>query len=268
MKFLSLLPLLTVPLLFLTGLLLGFVQSLGPDLDFSAYQQVLSGQGFWRSLVYSLQVAFCSTLLAAGLGLWAAHRLRSPQRKLALPLLQLTLPVPHLVVATFTVLWWSQGGLISRALHQMGVLEGPQDFPPLLYSPSGLGIVLSLLWKEIPFVALSVLAASRGLEGQLEETAKVLGAGSREVFWQVWFPQVLPALLSACVLVFSYSLSAYEVPALLGPTSPNTLSVLAYQTFTETDLSSRPQALAMGFLLSLLGFLLVWLQVRCSRRTH
>lgn len=279
-RWLSLLPALLITVgLFGGGLLLSAVQSLGyapalgqRTLSLDAYRTLLSDPVVWSSLGLTLWVAGASTLLAGVLGtglalaLHRAGRGRTTTGARLRFLAGLTLPVPHLVAAILTLLLLSQSGLLSRVTLAAGLTRGPQDFPALLYDPRGLGIILELVWKETPFIALNVLAALSGLDPRLQEVARSLGAGRATRFGQVTLPRIWPALLSSGVLVFAFTLSTYEVPALLGATSPTTLSVLAYRAFTDTDLTARAGAMALSVLLAALGSVLVWVYVRAVSR--
>ncbi|WP_143342049.1 ABC transporter permease [Deinococcus indicus] len=255
--------------LFGGGLILTVVQSVGVDpvlggqkVTFAAYRTLAADPAVRASLLLTLGVATLSTGLSAALGTALALLLRRAGRARLRFLAGLTLPVPHVLAATLVLLTLSQSGLLSRVTAALGLTRGPQDFPALLFDPLGVGVVLELVWKETPFVALLVLAALTRLDGRLHDVARSLGAGRAARFRQVTWPAIRPALLTACVLVFAFALGTVEVPLLLGATSPTTLSVLAYQAFTDTDLGRRPLAMALSTVLAGLGALLLWAYVR------
>ena len=58
---------------------------------------------------------------------------------------------------------------------------------------------------------------------------------------------------------------AYEIPALLGTHFPQALPVLAYNTFTDPDLTRRPEAMAMAMLITAVSALLIWAYMRLLR---
>ena len=243
---------------------LGYSPALGQTaLSTAAYRELFADHTFWESLGLTLWVATLSTLLAAMFGTLFALLLRSAGAGGRLRFLfGLTLPIPHLVASIITLLLISQSGLLSRLTLAAGLTAGPQDFPALLYDRRGLGIVLELVWKETPFIGLNVLAALTQLDPRLQEVARTLGAGRWTRLWRVTLPLIRPALLSSGILVFAFSLSSFEVPALLGATSPTTLPVLAYRAFTDTDLTARASAMAISMVVAALGGGLVWAYVR------
>jgi putative spermidine/putrescine transport system permease protein len=55
------------------------------------------------------------------------------------------------------------------------------------------------------------------------------------------------------VIVFVFAFGAYEIPLILGQNYPATLPVLAYRAFSDVDLASRPEALAMGVVIAVIS---------------
>lgn len=256
-------PALTVVLvLFGGGLVQAVAQSLGyrPFLpgtgaSLDAYRALWSDEAVRASVGITLRVAFGSTAASVLLGLAAALLVRSLGR--ARPafagLLQVTLPLPHVVAALAMILLLSQAGAVSRVAAAFGLVDAPAAFPALVQDGAGWAIIVSYVWKEAPFVAVLVLAAlSRGVAGA-EDAARVLGAGARQRLRFVLLPALAPTLASAAVLVFAFTVGSYEVPYLLGRPYPATLPVIAYQQFRDPDLAARPLAMAIAVLIAVLA---------------
>jgi putative spermidine/putrescine transport system permease protein len=55
------------------------------------------------------------------------------------------------------------------------------------------------------------------------------------------------------------------VPLLLGASHPQALPVLAYKTYTDVDLASRPEAMAMAVVIAVLSALMIWGYLRLTR---
>jgi putative spermidine/putrescine transport system permease protein len=64
--------------------------------------------------------------------------------------------------------------------------------------------------------------------------------------------------LSGTIIVFAFSFGSYEVPYLLGEPYPSTVSVVAYQLYTDRDLANRPTAMALATITSVVIGLLVY----------
>lgn len=257
--------------LFLTGLGLTLLRSLhyAPALgqtrpDLLAYAAILSSPGFLQSLALSLWIATASTLIAAALALAAALLLRQtfPGRALISFLVQLNLTIPHIVGAIGILYLLSQSGSFARLAFAAGLISGPQDFPILTHDPFAIGIILLYVWKELPFITLILLANLQTLGEDHEATARSLGATRWQAFRHVLLPLLMPGLAAASALVFAFAFGAYEVPLVLGAHAPKALPVLAWQAWTDTDLTTRPEAMAMAVIIALIGLATLLLYAR------
>lgn len=260
--------------LFLTGLGLTLLRSLhyAPTLgqtrpDLSAYAAILASPGFLKSLALSLWIATASTLIAAALALAAALLLRQtfPGRALISFLVQLNLTIPHIVGAIGLLYLVSQSGSFARLAHAAGLISGPQDFPALTHDPYAIGIILLYVWKELPFITLILLANLQTLGEDHEAIARSLGATRWQSFRHVLLPMLMPGLAAASALVFAFAFGAYEVPLVLGQHAPKALPVLAWQAWTDTDLATRPEAMAMAVIIAVIGLGLLLLYARLLR---
>ena len=259
--------------LFLAGLGLGLVRSLRympavglAEPDLQAYAAILTSPGFLASLGLSLWIAAVSTLISAAIALGAALLLREtfPGRRTIGLLFQLNLTIPHVVGALGVLYLFSQSGSFARLAHAAGLIAGPGDFPALTQDPYAIGIILTYVWKEVPFIGLILLAKMQTIGPEHEAAARSLGAGPFQAFTHVLLPLLMPALVAASAVVFAFALGAYEIPLLLGAHAPEALPVLAWQGFTDVDLASRPQAYAMSMLIAALGVALLAIYARLA----
>lgn len=258
-------------LLLLGGLFLGalgltlvrslrYMPALGlTEPDLAAYAALLTSPGFLASLGLSLWIATTSTLISAILALLAALLLRQtfPGRGAVSFLFQMTLTVPHVVGAIGILYLVSQSGSFARLAHAAGLIAAPGEFPALAHDPFAIGIILQYVWKEVPFITLVLLAAMQTLGEDHEATARTLGASRWQTFRFVLLPMLMPALVAASALVFAFAFGAYEIPLILGAHAPEALPVLAWRSFTDTDLATRPQAYATAIVIAALGFVML-----------
>ena len=247
-----------VGVLFAGGLVAAVVQSLGylpaigmTDLSLAAYREVLTDDDFLDSLALTLYVAGASTLISTVLAVLAALALRRASGRLSAVVFQLPITIPHLLAAVGIALVISQTGLGARLAAALGLIGEPREFPALLYDRYSVGIILTYVWKEVPFVALVVLASLRGVAVELEDVARTLGAGAWQRFWYVVFPVISPGIVAASLIVFAFTFGAFEVPYLLGKSYPTVLPVTAYNEYRDIDLSARPAAMATNVLIAL-----------------
>ena len=259
------LPALALIALFIVGLISGLVQSFGylpafglRDWTLAYYRAVFTDPALAASVRLSLWISLASTVLSAVLGtaLCAALVYARKKSRAALVSVRVPIQVPHTVVALFTICLFSQSGLLFRLLTQTGLLPSQFSFPNIISGPSGGGILLAYVWKEAPFVAYFTLALMQSVSRRLDEAAATLGASPARAFLAVTLPLSMPAILRASLIIFAFSFGAYELPFLLGATSPKALPVQAYIEYINPDLRQRPYAMALNGVILLLTLLL------------
>lgn len=214
-------------------------------------REILAEAAVRDSLWWSVRVAALSTgistLVAAGLAVAFRGTRRSDRAGRLLSILPL--PVPHLVAAVAALLILGQSGLLARLASMAGWIGGPADMPALTQDRAGVGMIVALVWKEVPFLTLvaGAVLATRG--DALERTARALGAGPWTTLRRVTWPVLARGMLPAIVAVFTFVVGSYEVAALLAPSDPLALPLLTWERYTDADLARRPDA----FVLTLLG---------------
>ena len=266
--------------LFLGGLAYGALVSLGwqpiigrTEISLQAYHSIMFSEQyanvFWQGLALTIWVSVGSTFISAMLALATALLLRRSfvGKRLATFLYQLNLPVPHVVAAIGILFLFSQSGLLFRTGAQLGLFEFPRDFPVLVKDRFGIGMMLSFIWKEVPFIGVIVLAVLQSLGVDYEDLARSLGANRWQRFLYVILPLVMPGLLSGSILVFAFTFGSYEVPAILGVRFPRMLTVTAVRFFQNPDLNARTEGMAISVIISIIVFFLVLGYMWLSRRT-
>ncbi len=248
-------------LLFVGGVLVGLGQSLDymPMIGLRTptlrhYVHILTDDGFRASLWLTLYISLASTLFATILAVMAALVLRHKfyGNRLITLIWQIPLPVPHMVAAAGMVLLLSQSGLFARLLYSVGWLTQPAQFPVLVFDRWNIATILVYLWKETPFIGLVVLAVLKRVGQEYEDVARVLGANAWQRFRYVLLPLLMPGIVSTSVIVFAYTFGSFEVPLLLGQRYPTVLPVAAYRAYSNPDLKQRPEAMAMGIIITVI----------------
>ncbi len=222
-------------------------------------ERVLSEAAVWQSLGWTVVTAALATALAGAAAVLVAAGCRGATAadRAARALAVLPLPVPHLVAAATALLVLGQSGLLARLAAAAGWITGPAQMPALVYDRAGLGLILTLGWKEFPFLALVAFSVLATRGAALEETARSLGAGPWQTFRRVTWPILWRGLAPALVSVFAFVAGSYEAAALLGPSDPLPLPALIYERYTDAELGRRGDA----YVLTLLGLLLATLAV-------
>jgi len=266
---------LVILLLFMGGLITGFLRSLGyfpliglNDFNFDAYTIIFTDTGFIRSFILTFHIAFTSTLIASILAVASAMLLRPAFRgkRFVQFIFSLNLTIPHLVGAVGVLYLFSGSGLVSRLATGAGVIDSPAGFPAMVNDPWAIGIIIQYVWKEIPFIGVIVLAILLSVGEDYESVARSLGANRWQAFRNVTLPLIMPGVVSASVIVFAFTFGAFEIPWLLGSTFPKALPVLAFESYTDVDLAARPQAMAMAMVIAVMSSLMILAYMKVSRR--
>lgn len=236
---------------------------------FRFYRELFAQPGFWRSLMYTFYYAIVPTAVGLVLSIYLALALRKrfSGRTLFQYVYKLPLMIPYLVGVALTILLFTNGGIIARTMYAMGLIESTGEFPRILYTHGGWGIMLVYLWKQIPFMTLIIFSVLLGLGEESEEAAATLGADGWQTFWHVTLPQIMPGIISGTVIVFAFNFGSFEVPFILGGGFPNTLPVEAWRAFDNPDYAAnRPRAMAIVMVIAAISGAILYAYLTAYRR--
>ena len=220
----------------------------------------------WRGVVWTVATAGTATALAVGLAFVLAIRLRASRLGQAVAMLPIA--VPHVVAALAALLLLAQGGLLSRVSYGLGLTGAAAEFPALVYDRTGVALVLTYLWKELPYLTVTAMAVLLSGTRELEEVARTLGATPRQAFWRVTWPQLWRGTAPAIIAAFAFLIGQYEMPALLAPSDPVPLSILTFERATDPNLARRGEAHVLGLLALSIAAVLVIAHARWLSRVE
>jgi thiamine transport system permease protein len=126
------------------------------------------------------------------------------------------------------------------------------------------GIVIAHAFFNTAVVARVVGGHWARLDRKREEAARTLGASPRRVFVDVTLPGLVPAIMSAAVLVFLFTCTSYGVVVLLGDPSQATIEVEIARVTATRDLAGAA-ALALLQLATVAAMLVAEARLRDRR---
>ncbi len=169
---------------------------------------------FIPAILTSLQIAVFAAVIATALGLCAALALARLKPRFRAPfdvIVYLTLVVPEIVIAVASLIFFVQA---RNYIHV---------FPPL-----GKGtILLGQVVFNASLAMLIIRARFVGMGDTLEEAAHDLGSGPLSTFRQITLPRLMPAIVAAALLSFTFSFDDYVLPAFTNGTT-NTWPIVLY----------------------------------------
>lgn len=281
LRIVRLAPLLSVLVVLFGGaLVLAVLQSLGfapwfgvntfPDISY--FGALWGSNSFWVSLWLTLYYATASTFIALVLGTLLALAMVKvfPGKTLYKYVYKLPLMIPYTVGIALAVIMLSNGGILSRLAAFFGMIDDPGQFPQVLRTHFGWGIIAVYVWKQTPFITLAVYAVLLGVGRETEEAAAILGASRRTIFFRVTLPQILPGIVSSTLICFAFNVGAFEAPFILGGGFPDTLPVVAWRFFNDADYTLQLQGMAtvvsIGVVAGVILFAYLWVYRHYERR--
>ena len=236
-------------------LLLALWSAITAALDMSAWHAMLTDRQTWHALALSLGTGITSGLLAVGLCAWILSRSFPARWPRVVRLLGPMLAVPHAAFGIGLVFLISPSGWILRALSPWAT--GYSEPPPWITSqdPWGIGLVLALAAKEVPFLLWAAAAQLQRADvaqrfSRELNLARSLGYTPHTAWWRVVWPQLWPRLAWPMLAVLAYAMTVVDVALVIGPASPPTLAVLAWSWLRDADIAVNRQGAAAAWLLA------------------
>ncbi|MFP5467712.1 MAG: ABC transporter permease, partial [Gammaproteobacteria bacterium] len=221
----------------------------------AAWQALRLAPEFASALTLTLWTGLASTALAWWISAWLLahgfirHRLTRMMR--ALPAM---LATPHAALAIGLMFLVAPSGWLLRATSPwLTGFELPPPWPTT-QDPWGLGLIVALVLKEVPFLLWTAATqlqrddVRRRWQAEFS-VAQTLGYAPGRAWWLVVWPQLAPRLWWPLMAVLAYGLTVVDMALVIGPASPPTLAVLAWQWLQDADLAVNAQGAAAGGLL-------------------
>ena len=156
-------------------------------------------------------------------------------------------------VASFQWLLHPRFGFVNQLLMKMGIMnEGIPFFVDINFV--WLAIVAVIVWRELPFVAITVLAGLQSIPKELYESAKVEGAGKWTIFFRITLPLLKPVLTISVMLITIWTFNNFLYVWLSTRGGPgNYTQVLATEMYTQAFTQYRlGYASAIGVFMTLI----------------
>ena len=113
-------------------------------------------------------------------------------------------------------------------------------------------IVIAQVMFSIAYVAITVRARMAGLDPNLEEAARDLGAGPYATFFRITLPMIMPGVTAGALLVFALSIDDYIITSF---NAGNTVTFPLW-VYGASRVGVPPQVNVMGTLIFMFGVLL------------
>jgi molybdate transport system permease protein len=198
-------------------------------------------------LLLSLRVALAASVLVLLIGVPLAYfmaRSAFRGRSLVEAILVVPLILPPTVVGYFILT------VVGRRSPIGGLLDRWFGYSVLF---NWHGAVIASTVVALPLLYLPARAAFAGIERELEEVARLMGAGPLSVFWHVSLPLARRGIASGLLLAFARALGEFGATVMVMGDLPGkqTLPIAIYNDYVSGDLRAAAPAVAALTVVSL-----------------
>lgn len=173
--------------------------------------------------------------------------------------------IPHAFAGTiWTWMLNSNSGFVNMLLMKSGIIDEPVSF--FGESLAMATVIFIRIWKGSPFLIMSLLSAFQTIPEEVEEAAKIDGAGKIRYFVNILIPMIKPVLVSSGIILTAWTITIFDIVYVLtggGPSNAtNILSIAIYKSaFIENKLGV---ASAMSFVTMLVLAVIGYFQMKAQ----
>jgi len=172
----------------------------------------------WNSIWVSATVVLISVPMAFVFA-YALARSCAPLRGTFRLIALIPLLAPSLLSAIAFIQWFGNQGVLKGALQWLGIST--------IYGAPG--IILSEVYNTFPHALMILLTALSLADGRLYEAADSLGTSMWRKFFTITLPSSKYGLISAATVVFTYVISDFGAPKVIG----GNFNVLSVDVFKQ-----------------------------------
>src|SRR5215471_15876054 len=230
--------------------------SANAPLTFANYLELLTpafAGFFFETLRISLLASLAGLVFAFPLAYWITRRLSPRWRAIAVGSF-VTLMFLSVLVRTYALeLTFGAAGPLRPLLLSLGI------------SPNGRGYIetlvgAGLLHYIVPMATLTLLGTIQNVDPRLVDAAQALGAPAWKAHLTITLPLCMRGLLAAFLFAFTFSISAFVIPMILGKGRVLFISNLIYNRFSE--IADYPSGAAISMVLFAVALAVVYLLSR------
>lgn len=176
--------------------------------------------------------------------------------------------VPGIAAAmTWKWMYSSQYGVINYLFQAMGLLGKNVDW--LGNAQTALeSVMAAAIWKAIPFMTITMLAALQNIDMSLYEAAKVDGASALQCFRYITFSGIKEVSITTILLQIIWTFNQFDLVYTMTKGGPSNSSQIipVYTYLTAFNFFKLNKAAAIGVMgLLFVGIFAVWYIIRNNR---
>jgi putative spermidine/putrescine transport system permease protein len=164
----------------------------------------------WDTLRLGVVAVLATSLFAWPLAVFFCNA--SPRAQKILIFIILLPLLTSVVIRTFAwIVILAREGLVNQVVLSLGL-----SATPLRLLQTETGLILALMQIEMPLMLLPLISVMRGLDPNLLDASRALGAGMWRSFFRVILPLSLPGWIAGATLVFASACTAFISQSVIG----------------------------------------------------
>ena len=204
---------------------------------------------FFETLRISLLASLTGLLFSFPLAYWITRRLSPRWRAIAVGFF-VTLMFLSVLVRTYALeLTFGAVGPLRPLLLSIGISPNAPAYIEVL-------VAAGLLHYIVPMATLTLLGTVQNIDPRLFDAAQALGAPAWRAHISITLPLAVPGLLAAFLFAFTFSISAFVIPMILGKGRVLFISNLIYTRFSE--IANYPSGAAVSMVLFFVALSIIY----------
>lgn len=238
--------------------------------SFQNYARLIANPLFWKAVGNTMWFVLLGTPFVVALSLMAAMLVNAHVLRWR-PVWRVALFAPYVTTLVATAVVWryllhTRYGLVNYALGLVGI--GPIDWlgDPHASLPA---ILLFVGWKSVGYNMIIFLAALQTVPRELDEAARLDGAGWWTRLRHVTLPAIAPTVLLVSILTVAAMFQLFAEPYVMtqGGPAQSTVTILYFMYEEGFKWWNLGSGAAVAFLLFLCILALTLVQLRVARRS-
>ncbi|HTC10793.1 MAG TPA: ABC transporter permease [Acetobacteraceae bacterium] len=223
-----------------------------PTWTLGNYAKVFDESFYLRSFWYTIEVAFCVTVVCLVIAYPLAYAIansRGRSQKLMSVLVLLPLWTSVVIRSYAWLILFQRQGPVNSILLALGWID-----EPLKILQTSTAVEIGMVHILLPFMILPLVSAMLKVDRTLLRAARVLGARPVKVFTRIYIRLTLPGITAGCALVFITSLGFFITPSLLGGAQQTMAAMMieqAVSVFLNWPLASALSTVLLAMTVSL-----------------
>ena len=213
----------------------------------------------WQVIWFTLGVCALATALITPFGLalaWLLARKRWRGKTVVEALVTVPLVIPPVATGLILLKLLGRRGAIGGFLHERLGWD-------IVFTWQA--VVIAAAVMSFPLLVRSARVGFEGVDRDLEDVARIFGAGPLRVFFAVTLPLAARGIAAGIVLAFARAIGEFGATILVAGNIPGRTTTISLKIYEAVQLGQDATAWRLVAICVLMSFAAVWISERLSR---